>query len=127
MIGASKNQLDYVKGILDGIMYEANMYGVQFAADSDVRFYQRQVLELSNYDSQMKKNDIVDRLRQTLLSSRSIESIGIYWKNEGTFLSTSNSLEARLHLTRFSDLAGVLSMIACIILQPTRISKIPSN
>ncbi|MEY8747057.1 sensor histidine kinase [Bacillales bacterium AN1005] len=96
MIGASKNQLDYVKGILDGIMYEANMYGVQFAADSDVRFYQRQVLELSNYDSQMKKNDIVDRLRQTLLSSRSIESIGIYWKNEGTFLSTSNSLEARL-------------------------------
>ncbi|MCG7376248.1 histidine kinase [Paenibacillus sp. ACRSA] len=96
MIGASKNQLDYVKGILDGIMYEANMYGVQFAADSDVRFYQRQVLELSNYDSQMKKNDIVDRLRQTLLSSRSIESIGIYWKNEGTFLSTSNTLEARL-------------------------------
>ncbi|WP_145046801.1 sensor histidine kinase [Paenibacillus xylanexedens] len=96
MIGASKNQLDYVKGILDGIMYEANMYGVQFAADSDVRFYQRQVLELSNYDSQMKKNDIVDRLRQTLLSSRSIESIGIYWKKEGTFLSTSNSLEARL-------------------------------
>ncbi|WP_310138573.1 histidine kinase [Paenibacillus amylolyticus] len=96
MIGASKNQLDYVKGILDGIMYEANMYGVQFAADSDVRFYQRQVLELSNYDSQMKKNDIADRLRQTLLSSRSIESIGIYWKDEGTFLSTSNSLEARL-------------------------------
>lgn len=96
LITASKNQLDYVKGILDGIMYEANMYGVQFAADSDVRFYQRQVLELSNYDSQMKKNDIVDRLRQTLLSSRSIESIGIYWKNEGTFLSTSNSLEARL-------------------------------
>ncbi|WP_145408230.1 sensor histidine kinase [Paenibacillus xylanexedens] len=96
LITASKNQLDYVKGILDGMMYEANMYGVQFAADSDVRFYQRQVLELSNYDSQMKKNDIVDRLRQTLLSSRSIESIGIYWKNEGTFLSTSNSLEARL-------------------------------
>ncbi|NUU79375.1 sensor histidine kinase [Paenibacillus xylanilyticus] len=96
LIVASKNQLDYVKGILDGIMYEANMYGVQFAADSDVRFYQSQVIELSNYDSQMKKNDIVDRLRQTLLSSRSIESIGIYWKSEETFLSTNNTLEARL-------------------------------
>ncbi|MDK8189612.1 histidine kinase [Paenibacillus sp. UMB7766-LJ446] len=96
LIVASKNQLDYVKGILDGIMYEANMYGVQFAADSDVRFYQNHVIELSNYDSQMKKNDIVDRLRQTLLSSRSIESIGIYWKSEETFLSTNNTLEARL-------------------------------
>lgn len=96
LIGASKNQLDYVKGILDGIMYEANMYGVQFAADSDVRFYQNHVIELSNYDSQMKKNDIVDRLRQTLLSSRSIESIGIYWTSEETFLSTNNTLEARL-------------------------------
>ncbi|MCP1184379.1 sensor histidine kinase [Paenibacillus sp. 1781tsa1] len=96
LIGASKNQLDYVKGILDGVMYEANMYGVQYAADSDVRFYQRHVIELSNYDSQMKKNDIVDRLRQTLLSSRSIESIGIYWKSEETFLSTNNTPEARL-------------------------------
>ncbi|WP_458127245.1 sensor histidine kinase [Paenibacillus sp. Z3-2] len=96
LIGASKNQLDYVKGILDGIIYEANMYGVQYAADSDVRFYQRHVIELSNYDSQMKKNDIVDRLRQTLLSSRSIESIGIYWKSEETFLSTNNTQEARL-------------------------------
>ncbi|WP_347380347.1 sensor histidine kinase [Paenibacillus pabuli] len=96
LIGASKNQLDYVKGILDGIMYEANMYGVQFAADSDVRFYQNQVIELSNYDSQMKKNEIVDRLRQILLSSRSIESIGIYWKSEESFLSTNNTLEARL-------------------------------
>lgn len=38
LIGASKNQLDYVTGILDGIIYEANMYGVQYAADSDVRF-----------------------------------------------------------------------------------------
>jgi two-component system sensor histidine kinase YesM len=96
LIGASKNQLDYVKGILDGVMYEANMYGVQYAADSDVRFYQRHVIELSNYDSQMKKNDIVDRLRQTLLSSRSIESIGMYWKSEETFLSTNNTPEARL-------------------------------
>ncbi|ETT36084.1 histidine kinase [Paenibacillus sp. FSL H7-0942] len=96
LIGASKNQLDYVKGILDGIIYEANMYGVQYAADSDVRFYQRHVIELSNYDSQMKKNDIVDRLRQTLLSSRSIESIGIYWKSEETFLSTNSTPEARL-------------------------------
>ncbi|MEK4660817.1 histidine kinase [Priestia sp. FSL H7-0729] len=96
LIGASKNQLDYVTGILDGIIYEANMYGVQYAADSDVRFYQRHVVELSNYDSQMKKNDIVDRLRQTLLSSRSIESIGIYWKSEETFLSTNSTPEARL-------------------------------
>ncbi|MEO2213052.1 histidine kinase [Paenibacillus amylolyticus] len=96
LISASKNQLDYVKGILDGIIYEANMYGVQYAADSDVRFYQRHVIELSNYDSQMKKNDIVDRLRQTLLSSRSIESIGIYWKTEEAFLSTNNTQEARL-------------------------------
>ncbi|MEK4274306.1 MULTISPECIES: sensor histidine kinase [unclassified Paenibacillus] len=96
LISASKNQLDYVKGILDGIIYEANMYGVQYAADSDVRFYQRHVIELSNYDSQMKKNDIVDRLRQTLLSSRSIESIGIYWKSEETFLSTNSTPEARL-------------------------------
>ncbi|MFE6076334.1 sensor histidine kinase [Paenibacillus sp. NPDC057886] len=96
LIGASKNQLDYVKGILDGIIYEVNMYGVQYAADSDVRFYQNHVIELSNYDSQMKKNEIVDRLRQTLLSSRSIESIGIYWKSEETFLSTNITLEARL-------------------------------
>ncbi|WKL01942.1 hypothetical protein Q0F98_37155 [Paenibacillus amylolyticus] len=71
LIGASKNQLDYVKGILDGIMYEANMYRVQYAADSDVRFYQRHVIELSNYDSQMKKNEIVDRL----LANAPIQSI----------------------------------------------------
>ncbi|MDR6717046.1 histidine kinase [Paenibacillus sp. 2003] len=103
LIGASKNQLDYVKGILDGIIYEANMYGVQYAADSDVRFYQRHVIELSNYDSQMKKNDIVDRMRQTLLSSRSIESIGIYWKSEETFLSTNSTPEARLP---FKDVHG---------------------
>ncbi|MCM3784560.1 histidine kinase [Neobacillus mesonae] len=96
LIAASKNQLDYVKGILDGIMYEANMYGVQFASDNDVRFYQRHVIELSNYDSQMKKNDIVDRLKQTLLSSQSIESIGIYWRSEETFLSTNNTREAKL-------------------------------
>ncbi|WP_433753827.1 sensor histidine kinase [Paenibacillus amylolyticus] len=103
LIGASKNQLDYVKGILDGIIYEANMYGVQYAADSDVRFYQRHVIELNNYDSQMKKNEIVDRLRQTLLSSRSIESIGIYWKSEETFLSTNSTPEARLP---FKDVHG---------------------
>lgn len=35
-------------------------------------------------------------MRQTLLSSRSIESIGIYWTSEETFLSTNNTLEARL-------------------------------
>ncbi|PYE45446.1 histidine kinase [Paenibacillus barcinonensis] len=95
LISASKNQLEYVTGIIDGIIYEANMYGVQFAADNDVRFYQNQLVELSNYDSQMKKNEIVDRLRQTLLSSRSIESIGIYWKSQETFLSTHNSSEMR--------------------------------
>lgn len=100
LIGASKKQLEYTKSILDGIMYEANMYGVQFAADDDVRFYQNQVLELSNYDSQMKKNEIVERLEKPLLSSRSIDTIGIYWKAEGTFLSTNRDLQAKLPFTQ---------------------------
>ncbi|WP_301628392.1 sensor histidine kinase [Paenibacillus apis] len=96
LIGASKKQLEYTKSILDGIMYEANMYGVQFAADNDVRFYQNQVLELSNYESQMKKNEIVERLEKPLLSSRSIDTIGIYWKSEGTFFSTNRDPQAKL-------------------------------
>lgn len=100
LIGASKKQLEYTKSILDGIIYEANMYGVQFAADDDVRFYQNQVLELSNYDSQMKKNEIVERLEKPLLSSRSIDTIGIYWKAEGTFLSTNRDLQAKLPFTQ---------------------------
>ena len=96
LIGASKNQLDYVKGILDGIIYEANMYGVQYAADSDVRFYQRHVIEAEQLRFPNEETHIVERLRQTLLSSRSIESIRIYWKSEETFLSTNSTPEARL-------------------------------
>ncbi len=96
LISASKKQLEYAKSIVDGIMYEASMYGVQFATDNDVRFYQNHVLELSNYESQMKKNEMVDRLGRPLLSSRSIDSIGIYWKAEQTFFSTSLDPQAKL-------------------------------
>ncbi|WP_019909230.1 sensor histidine kinase [Paenibacillus sp. HW567] len=90
LINASKNQLAYTESIVDGVVSEASLYGIQFTADNSVRFYQSRIQDLSNYDAQMKKNDIVDRISDPLLSSQAIESIGIYWRAEGTFISTGH-------------------------------------
>ena len=42
----------------------------------------------------MKKNDIEERMKNTLLSSQSVESLGIYWRSEGTFIATRGELLA---------------------------------
>ncbi|MGN7761151.1 sensor histidine kinase [Paenibacillus sp. 22594] len=90
LISASKNQLAYTESIVDNVISEASLYGIQFTADNSVRFYQSRIQDLSNYDAQMKKNDIFDRISEPLLSSQAIDSIGIYWRAEGTFISTGH-------------------------------------
>ncbi|AIQ57885.1 sensor histidine kinase [Paenibacillus borealis] len=103
MINSSKNQLAYVDSIVDGIISEASMYGIQYTTDNSVRFYQNRILELSNYDAQMKKNDIYNRISDPLLSSQSVESIGIYWKSEGTFITTGSDPLAKLPFEKVSN------------------------
>ncbi|MEC0201298.1 histidine kinase [Paenibacillus lautus] len=88
LVNTAKNQVSYAESVVDDMLYEAGMYAIQYTADSSVRFYQRQILELGSYDSQMKKNDIEERMKNTLLSSQSVESLGIYWRAEGTFIAT---------------------------------------
>lgn len=89
LINGSKNQMAYAAGILDEMIAEAGLYGIQYTADDSVRLYQSRIADLSAYDSQMAKNEIADRLTATILTSPSIDSIGIYWRREGTFISTS--------------------------------------
>ena len=88
LVNTAKNQVSYAESVVDDMLYEAGMYAIQYTADSSVRFYQRQLLELGTYDAQMKKNDIEERMKNTLLSSQSVESLGIYWRAEGTFIAT---------------------------------------
>ncbi|WP_213514017.1 sensor histidine kinase [Paenibacillus montaniterrae] len=90
LINASKGQVQYTNSIIEGIIAEASLYGTQFAADHDVRIYKNQILELDNYNYQMKKNNIHDRLEDVLISSQAVNSIGIYWKGDGTYITTSN-------------------------------------
>ncbi|MEK4209214.1 MULTISPECIES: sensor histidine kinase [Paenibacillus] len=95
LVNSSKNQLAYTESILDGIISEASLYGIQYTADTSVRFYQSKIQEMNNYDAQMKKNDIYDRISAPLLSSQAIESIGIYWKSDGTFIFTGHDSLAK--------------------------------
>ncbi|WP_433939636.1 sensor histidine kinase [Paenibacillus lautus] len=88
LVNTAKNQVSYAESVVNDMLYEAGMYAIQYTADSSVRFYQRQILELGSYDAQMKKNDIEERMKNTLLSSQSVESLGIYWRAEGTFIAT---------------------------------------
>ncbi|MCM3257560.1 histidine kinase [Paenibacillus lautus] len=88
LVNTAKNQVSYAESVVNDMLYEAGMYAIQYTADSSVRFYQRQILELGSYDAQMKKNDIEERMKNTLLSSQSVESLGIYWREEGTFIAT---------------------------------------
>lgn len=94
LVDTAKNQVSYAESVVDDMLYEAGMYAIQYTADSAVRFYQRQVLELGSYDAQMKKNDIEERMKNTLLSNQSVESLGIYWKAEGTFIGTRGEIQA---------------------------------
>lgn len=55
LVNSSKNQLAYTESILDGIISEASLYGIQYTADTSVRFYQSKIQEMNNYDAQMKK------------------------------------------------------------------------
>lgn len=95
LITASKGQVQYTNSIIEGIIAEASLYGTQFAADNDVRFYKSQILELNDYDYQMKKNSIGDRLDDVLISSQAIDSIGIYWKDDGTYITTTNDASTK--------------------------------
>jgi len=95
LINASKGQIKYTDSIIESIIAEASLYGTRFAADNDVRFYKKQILELDDYDYQMKKNNISDRLDDVLISSQVIESIGIYWKEDDTYITTSNDATSK--------------------------------
>lgn len=95
LVNSSKNQLAYTESIMNGIISEASLYGIQYTADTSVRFYQGRIQELNIYDAQMKKNDIYDRISAPLLSSQAVESIGIYWKSDGTFIFTGHDSLAK--------------------------------
>lgn len=88
LVDNARNQVSYAESIVNDMLYEASMYGIQYTADSSVRFYQRQVGELDSYDAQMRKNELVESMENTLLSNQSVESIGIYWKKEKAMVAT---------------------------------------
>lgn len=103
LVNASKNQLAYTESIVDGVISEASMYGIQYTADNDVRFYQSRKLDISNYDAQMNKNEISERLSEQLFSSLAVESIGIYWKSDGTFIQTGHNSLAKLPFEQVTE------------------------
>lgn len=88
LIQSSKNQVIYTNSMLEGVLSEARTYAIQYTTDSLVRYYESQKQVLSVYDSQMKKNEIGNMLSNTLISSQSVEMVGIYWRSDGTFIST---------------------------------------
>jgi two-component system, sensor histidine kinase YesM len=96
LIQSSKNQLSYTEKMLNGVITEASMYGVQYTADTTVRYYQSQKQVLTYYDSQMQKVSISNRLKDQLLSSQAVDSIGIYWRSNGEFISTSPGSPAKV-------------------------------
>jgi two-component system, sensor histidine kinase YesM len=95
LIQSSKNQLTYTEKMLNGVITEASMVGVQYTADNIVRYYQSQKKVLTYYDSQMQKVSISNRLKEQLLSSQAIDSIAIYWRSNGDFISTSPGSPAK--------------------------------
>lgn len=94
LIQSSKNQVTYADSMLDGVLSEARLYAIQYTTDSAVRYYESQKRVVSEYDSQMKKNEIGAMIRNTLVSSQSVEMVGIYWRADGTFISTMSGLTA---------------------------------
>ncbi|WP_228744866.1 sensor histidine kinase [Paenibacillus sp. S150] len=88
LIQSSKNQVIYTNSMLEGVLSEARTYAIQYTTDSSVRYYESQKQVLGTYDSQMKKNDIGAMIHNTLVSSQSVEMVGIYWKSDETFIST---------------------------------------
>lgn len=94
LIQSSKNQVIYTDSMLEGVLSEARTYAIQYTTDSSVRYYEKQKQVLSTYDSQMKKNDIWSMINNTLVSSQSVEMVGIYWRSDGTFISTMSGQSA---------------------------------
>lgn len=103
LVNSSKNQLAYTESILNGVISEASLYGIQYTADTSVRFYQGRIQDMNIYDAQMKKNDIHDRISAPLLSSQAIESIGIYWNYDGTFIFTGHDPLAKQPFEKVSQ------------------------
>jgi two-component system, sensor histidine kinase YesM len=95
LIHSSMNQLDYADSILDNVVSEASQSGMQYTVDSRVRFYYHDKKVLDNYDAQMNKKDIHDRLMESLLFSPSIDSLNIYWKTDGDMITTSYDTNIR--------------------------------
>lgn len=95
LMASSRNQLSYTESVVQGLLNEASFYGIRFTADNDVRFFQSRSRELNNYNAQMLKNELLEQLSGPLLSSQAIESIGIYWKKEETFIYTGYDSAAR--------------------------------
>lgn len=94
LVHASKNQVVYANSMLEGVLSEAQMYAIQYTTDSSVRYFEKQKEVLGAYDSQMKKNEIGDMIKNTLVSSQSVDLVGIYWKSDETFISTNSSKTA---------------------------------
>ncbi|WP_037293392.1 sensor histidine kinase [Saccharibacillus sacchari] len=88
LVSNAKNQVSYAESVVDDMLYEASMYGIQYTADSSVRFYRQQIRELDSYNAQMKKNALVERMDNALLSNQSIESLAVYWKQEHAMIAT---------------------------------------
>lgn len=90
LVQSSKNQIIYTNSMLDDVLSEASLYAIQYTTDSSVRYYEGQKQVLGIYDSQMKKNEIGKMIGNTLISSQSVEMVGIYWQSDGTFVSTTS-------------------------------------
>ncbi|WP_151737069.1 sensor histidine kinase [Paenibacillus tengchongensis] len=97
LIGASRSQISYAEGILQDAVSEAAMYGIQFTADDSIRLYRNQIADLDNYDAQMKKNAIRDKLGSTLITSRTVDALAIYWLTDETLITTNSGLLSEEH------------------------------
>ena len=90
LINSSKDQVSYAESILNSVINEASTYGIQYTADNAVRYYQSKKKASDLYDAQMLKIDILNRLSDPLLSSQAVQSISIYWRSDGDFITTGN-------------------------------------
>lgn len=88
LISSSMKQLEYADSILEGVISESSQSGMQYTVDNRVRLFYYNKKVLDNYDLQMIKNDIHDRMMESLLFSQSIDSLNIYWKADGDFIAT---------------------------------------
>lgn len=122
LVNSSKNQLAYTESILDGIISEASLYGIQYTADTSVRFYQSKIQEMNNYDAQMKKNDIYDRISAPLLSSHVSLNLSVSTGKRTALLFSRVMIRLpNSPFRRSRSEAGRLLIIICIIFQSTLI------